>query len=249
MHFSPSRAIAPTAIFVVLFAACFAAPSVPAQANSQALNSILSQMDAASAKFTSAQADLRQELYTKVVNETETQTGEIYFLRKGGATQMGMKLMPPDAAPTAQPAKVLEFSAGKLQVLTPEIDQIDVFSAGKNQQLADTLLTLGFGGRGSELQKSWIVTDQGPETIAGTKADKLDLVPRDQTIKNNFSHIVIWIDPVRDVSLKQVFFEASGGQPTGDTRTVYFTNIRLNQPVNTTPFALKCKGKCTIVNH
>ena len=66
-------------------------------------------MDAASAKFTSAQADLRQELFTKVVHDTETQTGQIYFLRKGGSMQMGMKLLPPDASPGAPPAQIVEF--------------------------------------------------------------------------------------------------------------------------------------------
>jgi hypothetical protein len=37
--------------------------------------------------------------------------------------------------------------------------------------------------------------------------------------------------------------------PTGDTRTVYYTNIRLNQPVSTAAFAINCKGKCTVVPH
>jgi hypothetical protein len=81
------------------------------------------------------------------------------------------------------------------------------------------------------------------------QTEKLDLVPHDQTIKNNFSHITIWVDPVRDVSLKQTLFEASGGTPTGDTRTVYYTNIRVNQSVEVNQFAIKCKGKCNVVQH
>ena len=82
-----------------------------------------------------------------------------------------------------------------------------------------------------------------------SQTEKLDLVSKDPAISNNFSHITIWLDPVRDVSLKQVLFLASGGTPTGDTRTVYYTNIRLNQPVDAAPFAIKCKGKCTVVPH
>jgi hypothetical protein len=41
------------------------------------------------------------------------------------------------------------------------------------------------------------------------------------------------------VTLKQEFFAANG-----DTRTAFYTNIRMNQTVDVGPFAIKCKGKC-----
>lgn len=210
---------------------------------------VLAQVDAASAKFSSAQADVRQELFTKVVHDTETQNGQVYFLRKGGSTQMGMKLLPPDAAPGAQPTQVLEFSGGNARMFNPGTNQVDEYSAtGKNQQLAETFMTLGFGGSGTDLAKAWTITDQGAEAMTdGNKSvqtRKLDLVSKDPGIRNSFSHVTIWIDPARDVSLKQVSYQASG-----DTRTMYYTNIRLNQPVDLAPFAIKCKGKCTVVIH
>lgn len=233
----------------------FLAGIAPAQSKPSGLPpAIRAQMDAASAKFTSAQADLRQELFTKVVHDTETQTGQIYFLRKAGANQMGMKILPPDAAPGAQPAQVIEFKDGILRIFNPGTNQVDEFSAkGKNQGLAETMMTVGFGGSGTDLAKAWTITDEGPESISDgkqpVKTEKLDLVSNDPAIRNNFSHITIWVDPARDVSLKQVFILASGGVPTGDTRTAYFTNIRLNQPLDAAPFAIKCKGKCTVVAH
>ncbi len=239
----------------VFLIAALAPAIAPAQTKPTGLPAaIRDQMDAASAKFTSAQADLRQELFTKVVHDTEIQTGQIYFLRKAGATQMGMKLLPPDAQPGAQPAQVLEFSGGKGRMFNPGTNQIDESSAtGKNQTLAETFLTLGFGGSGTDLAKSWTIDDQGPEPIGDgkqtVKTEKLDLVSKDPGIRNMFSHVTIWIDPARDVSLKQVFYAASGGTPSGDTRTVYYTNIRLNQPVDAAQFAIKCKGKCTVVMH
>jgi outer membrane lipoprotein-sorting protein len=247
------RGIAQTAcIAAILAATTIAGPAIAhAQAKPSGLPpAVQAQMDAASSKFTSAQADLRQELFTKVVHDTETQTGQIYFLRKNGSTQMGMKLLPPDAAPGAPPAQVMQFKDGKLQMFNPGTNQIDEFSAtGKNQQLAETYMTLGFGGSGTDLAKAWTITDQGTEPISEggktVQTQKLDLVSMDPAIRNNFSHITIWLDPVRDVSLKQVSY-----QPSGDTRTVYFTNIRLNEnKVDTTPFAIKCKGKCTVVPH
>ena len=214
---------------------------------------VKAQMDAASAKFQSAQADMRQEIFTKAVSDTETQNGQIYFLHKNGATQMGLKLLPADAAAGAAPAQVVEFKDGRLRVFNPP-NHVDEFNAtGKNQATAESLLTLGFGGRGSDIEKNWTVTDQGAEQMNdGSKnvaVEKLDLVSKDQNIKNNYSHVTIWVDPARDVSLKQTLYMASGGVTTGDTRTAYYTNIRMNANVDTAPFAIKCKGACTVVPH
>jgi hypothetical protein len=221
----------------------------------QAKPSIIEQMNAASKTFVSAQADLRQENFTKAVNDTETQSGQVYFLHKSGTTQMGMRLLPPDAKPGTTPAQIIEFKDRKLQALNTGTGQVDVFMAtsGKNQSLAETMMTLGFGGSGTDLQKAWTITDQGPESLKdgnqSVQTEKLDLVSKDQTIRDTYSHITVWVDPARDVSLKQMLFEASGGKPTGDTRTVYYSNIRLNQNVDTNPFAIKCKGKCNFVQH
>jgi outer membrane lipoprotein-sorting protein len=202
------------------------------------LESVLQQMDAASAKFQSAQADLRQELYTKVVDDNEEQKGTVYFLRKNGATQMGIKMLP-------QPAQIVEFKDGVLRVFNPGTNHVDQFSAsGKNQALAETLMTLGFGGSGADLKKAWTIEDQGTEQMSdGSKTvpvEKLDLVSKDETIKKNYTHVTIWIDAARGVTLKQEFFAANG-----DTRTAFYANIRLNQAVDVGPFAIKCKGKCS----
>jgi outer membrane lipoprotein-sorting protein len=225
-----------------------------AQAKPDRLKSVLAQMDAASAKFQSAQADLHQELFSKVVNDTERQAGQVYFIRKGSSTQMGLRMLPPDAKPGDQPAQIVEFKDNKARVFNPGTNQVDEFTAsGKNQALAQTLMTLGFGASGSDLARAWTISDQGAEQMSdGSKTvdvEKLDLKPRDAGIANNYSHITIWVDPTRDISLKQVSFEASGGTPTGDTRTVFYTNIRLNQKVATGPFTINCKGKCSVVLH
>jgi hypothetical protein len=225
-----------------------------AQTKSGNLQAILAQMNATSARFTSAQADIRQELFTKVVSDTETQTGQIYFIRKGASTQMGMKLTAPGEAPGSAPAQIIQFKDNKLQVLNTGTSQVDVFAAtGKNQALAETMMTLGFGGSGTDLQNAWTITDQGSEQMSdGSKSvqvEKLDLVSKDPSIRNNYTHVTIWIDPARDITLKQVLFEANSASPTGDTRTAIYTNIHLNEKVNSDAFAIKCPGKCNVVQH
>ncbi|HXE19124.1 MAG TPA: hypothetical protein VN629_05920, partial [Castellaniella sp.] len=80
----------------------------------------------------------------------------------------------------------------------------------------------------------WNVTFQGMESVGGTQTAKLDLVPKDQNIRNNFSHVIIWVDLTRDISLKQQMV-----QPTGDSRTVTYSNVRYNKHPSSGLFQLK----------
>jgi outer membrane lipoprotein-sorting protein len=209
-----------------------------AQAKPGNLDAVLHQMDQASAKFKSAEADFRQDMYERVVKETTTQNGTIYFLKNGSNLQMGAKIEPPAA-------KLIEYKNGSLQLFEPGADHLTLLSAGNNKTQYDNFLTLGFGGSGSDLAKSWTITDLGTEPINdGSKmvpTTKLDLVSKDPDVRNMVTHITIWVDPTRAVSLKQQFF-----LPSEDQRTTYFTNIRYNQPVNTKPFTIKTDKKTTI---
>jgi len=181
------------------------------------LDKVLAQMDAASARFQNAQADFLWDNYTKVVDDHEQQFGTIYFDRGGGQTQM--------AALIQKPAKkTVVYKDGVLDYYDPSLDQLNVFSAGKNKAQYESFLTLGFGGSGKDLNASWQIADLGAETIDGVATEKLDL--KSQPAKENakIDHITIWVDATRAVSLKQVFFYTSG-----DTRTCTFTNIKYNQ--------------------
>jgi len=210
--------------------------SVAAQSRPAHLEAVLHQMDVASAGFKSAQADVRQEIFTKIVADTDTKSGSIYFKRAGGATEMGMKM----------PDQIVAFKGGTLRVFDVAANHVNEFStAGKNQALAETFLTLGFGGSGRDLDKQWTIEDKGQEQMSDGKqtvaVEQLDLVSKDPAVRKQLAHATIWVDPARGVSLKQVLTFS----PSGDTRTAVYTNIRMNQPVDEGPFAIKCKGKCS----
>src|ERR1700739_5023071 len=68
---------------VFLFAAMVSAASVCALAQNANLQKVLSQMDAASANFRSAQADFSADSYTAVVQSHDVQKGTIAFRRTG----------------------------------------------------------------------------------------------------------------------------------------------------------------------
>jgi outer membrane lipoprotein-sorting protein len=184
--------------------------------NAADLDKVLAQMDAASAKFQNAQADFVWDNYTKVVDDHEQQTGTIYFERVGGQTQM--------AALVQQPTKkTVVYKDGTLSYYDPSLDQLNVFSAGKNKAQYESFLTLGFGGSGKDLKAAWQIADLGPETIDGIATEKLDLKSEQAKDSAKIDHITVCVDPVRAVSLKQVFYYSSG-----DMRTCTFTRIKYN---------------------
>ena len=208
---------------------------LPAQAKADRLKTVLSQMDAASLKFKSAEADIKKEHFEKLVSDTSGESGTIYFLRAGNSIQVGAKF---------KNGQTLEYKNGTVRLYSEGTNHLDQASAtGSNQARFETFLTLGFGGSGADLAKAWTITDQGTEQLTDSgkqvQVEKLDLVSKDPSVRNTFSHITIWVDPARGVSLKQEYFA-----PSGNTDTATYSNIRLNQNVDVKAYAIKCKGKC-----
>lgn len=231
-------------IFVA--ALSLAAVSLKAQGPDAHLAQVLAQMDKASADFKGARADLSQDYYERVSRDTTTETGSIYFERKGNSTQMGLVMMNPDGKAKHQ---VIEFKDGILRVFDLHDNQIRVIKAGANQGAqgaAETFLTLGFGGSGKALAQAWEITDQGTETLMdggqAVKTEKLLLVSKDVKMRDNFSQVTIWVDPVRDVSLRQVF-----ETPSHDKRTANYSHIKVNGSIDTGFFAIKASKDTHVI--
>jgi outer membrane lipoprotein-sorting protein len=199
------------------------------------LEAVLEQLDKASAEFKSTEADFIWEQYQKVVDETDTQKGKIFFVRDKTNTNMAATVTDPDR-------KELTFSEGKLRFYQPRIDQVTEYDAGKNKGEVETFLVLGFGGRGHDLPKSFGVKFAGYETIDGVKTAKLELDPKTPKVKSTFDQIILWVDPVRGVSVKQQFIE-----PSGDYRVAKYSNFKMNGKVGEEVFKLKTTSKTKVV--
>src|SRR5271155_361744 len=150
--------------------------SAVAQPKPGHLDEVLRQMDAASLKFQSAEADFQWDLYEKVVRQTTTQKGTIYFKKEGGTTGMGVKMTSPSL-------KFIEFRNGVLRLFEPGTDHLTMIDATKNKAMLESFLTVGFGGSGKELAKAWNISDLGDETVDGVQTVKLDLVPKDPAVR------------------------------------------------------------------
>jgi hypothetical protein len=226
-------------LFTTALALALTSTALHAQAPSPQLATVLHQLDAASTKFNNAQANVNYDNYTRVVRDHSFETGTIYIQRSSKGQQMGAVLFnsTPDGKASKSPTQIINYDGGTLQSYAPGTNQDDILKAGANQAMYESFLTLGFGGSGSDLAKAWTIQDLGPETLSDgaqqVKTEKLDLVSKDSNVKNTFTHVTIWVDPVRGLSLKQAFFA-----PNGDSRTATYSNIRLNGHINTKPYEI-----------
>ena len=166
-----------------------------------------------------------------MVQESEIQTGTIYFERKKGTTRMAADLKQDNGKDAP---KTVVYDNGEVNLYEPAIKQLTVMRAGANKGQWESFLTLGFGGSGSDLELNWKVSLVGSENMDGVQVVKLDLVPKEQKVLDMFTHVTIWVDPTRGVSHKQVFY-----QPSGDLRTATYKNIRYNTPVAANVFEIK----------
>lgn len=205
--------------------------ALPLSAQTADLQKVISQLNTAAAKFQSAQANFSWDQFQIVVQESDVQTGTIYFERKKSVTRMAAYLKQENGKDAP---KTVTYDGGEVNFYEPMIKQLTVMRAGTNRGQWESFLTLGFGGSGTDLEANWKVSLQGAETMNGVAVDKLDLVPIQQKVLEMFTHVTIWVDPVRGVSLKQVFY-----QPSGDTRTAIYKDIRYNQPIAADIFQIK----------
>jgi outer membrane lipoprotein-sorting protein len=205
------------------------------------LEKVLNVMDATSANFRSAEADFEWDQYTRVVDETDKQTGKIYFRRASGQTQMAADIKSSNGKPLA---KYVVFADGKVQIFQPTIsNQVDEYNTGNNREAVESFLVLGFGGSGQAMRKSYDVSYLGPDAgLSG--AVKLNLVPKGEKVHNMFDHIVLWIDLSLGISVQQQLFTGQG-----DYRLAKYSNIKPNAKVPDSAFKLKTTNKTQVISH
>ncbi len=206
------------------------------QAGSADLDRVLMQMDNAAKNFRSTEASFVWDQYQRVINDTDTQKGKIYFRREGKDIQMAADVNEPDK-------KYVLYTGGKVQLYQPKIDQVTEYSAGKNRADMESYLVLGFGGGGHEILKLYDVKYLGTESVDGISTAKLELVPKSTRIRNNIARLLLWIDPSRGISIQQQMFE-----PSGDYRLAKYSDIQVNQKIPDNIFKLKTTGKTRFIS-
>src|SRR5258708_6924489 len=201
---------------VLLLAVALGVAPVRASTPQDDLQAVLAQMNYSGVLFKWAKADFEWEQYTLVVKQSDMQKGTIYFRRKGESAAIAIRIVSPAR-------KHILIDNGKAILYDEKIDQITERELGKDRADFEAIMRLGFGSRGDDLLKSFEVKLAGWEMVDGVRTAKLELIPTLPSYRKAFSKVFFWIDPARDIALKQQFFE-----PSGDYRLVHNINIEVN---------------------
>jgi len=232
---SSRRHLAQAAVLAGVFALAVAAR--PAFAADD-LDKVLAKLDASAAKFNSAQAQIVWDnVQTKPIEDDEKQTGTALFERKDGQMKVAVHLKTPVE-------KDMVYADGIGKLYEARLKQVQVFKVGDKRSELDAFLTLGFGGSGKDLQKNWIVTDEGAEQVNGVASEKLQLIPRDPSVAKTAPKVLLWIDMDKGIAVKQQRFAS-------DASYVIFSysEVRLNSKIPDDAFDIKTAPGTQTINH
>ena len=192
------------------------------------LAGVLAKLDAAAKNFHTTTASFEFDtVQTDPIPDTDTQTGTVYYQHSGTTFQMAAHITGDNGH---HAAKAYIFSNGVLRESdTGKASDAKTYTqAGKYE----SYLMLGFGASGHDLEEKWSLKYLGTEMVDGVKTDKLELVAKDATVRQNIPKVTIWLDTARAVSLKQVFDEKDG-----TSRTCHYTSIKVNQTLPSGAFS------------
>ena len=201
------------------------------------MQDVLTGMDRAAAEFTSVAADLDYTKVTVIVDDHSTERGTIHFEK----SKKELRVM---LAFTEPAEKYVLFSDEKISIYRPKIAEIEQFQLGKNQQLLEQFLLLGFGTSGTDLKKSYDVELKGESELDGKPTVLLTLKPKQGSVVAKLERIELWLSPENYQPLQQIFYE-----PSKDYLIARYRNMKHNQKIPARSFEFPVRGKVHIVKH
>lgn len=211
--------------WATLCALC-AASTVPSylaagQGRMVTLDNVLRQLDRSAKDFHSLSANVERTTVTVVVNDHSTETGSLQVR----GDKMLLRMNPPDS-------RTVLRNGDNIYIYTPGLKQVQEFNLGKNRDLADEFLLLGFGTTGTDLEKGFDIKLVGEDTLDGKKDVELELTPKSAAVLKQFSKIQIWLDETSWLPDQQQFTENG----SGDYLTVRYTKMLRNPNIPDSEF-------------
>ncbi len=197
----------------LLFCALVVSLGAAAQNRAWTEDRIVQQLNKSAEGFQTLTANLQFTKVTVVVNDTSTESGRLYFSKKGPIL---IEFLNPE------PKEVL-FSGNRARIYFPKISQIQEFDLGKHRAMVEQYLLLGFGTRGDDLKDNYLITILGETKLDGRAALQLELTPKDPRLRNQIHKLHLWIDLASWLPVQQKFFEVGG-----DYFETKYTEQRIN---------------------
>lgn len=197
------------------FLSLFCCLALGLSAKAATAEDVLAKLDSAAPKFTGMTADLTRVTYTKVLDESAAESGNIALKRQGRDMQVLINLTKPDE-------KIVGFRGKKAEIYYPKLKTVQEWDLGKHGNLIDQFLLVGFGS-GRDLRAAYAVKYAGEEAVAGQKTYKLELTPSSAEIKEKLRRVELWMSENGTFPVQQRFIE-----PSGNYYMATYSNVKLN---------------------
>jgi outer membrane lipoprotein-sorting protein len=205
----------------LIFAASLT-PASPAQGTQWTVESVLAMMDKSARDFHTLTADIEHIKYTDVVKDTSTETGKLLVRRD---EKMRIEFFKPDR-------RTILRTGDSLFVFTPKINRVEEYDLGKNRDLVDQYVLLGFGTKSDNVRKSYEVNVIGETELDHKKAVQIELTPKSDQMRKQIAKIQVWIDEASWLPIQQKFFESG----SGDYLIFHYTNVMKNLKIGDNQF-------------
>jgi outer membrane lipoprotein-sorting protein len=188
----------------------------------QSVQAVLARMDQAAPNFHAMTADVQMKTYTAILSDTTTENGTLKMQRlKTGDVRAIIDFS------GQTDARVIAFLGNIVRIYYPNLKAYQDYEVGKNSDVLNQFLLLGFGSSGRQLAQSYQLTMEGSEKVAGEDTTKLLLIPKDQKVKEHLAKIEMWFPQTAAYPVQQQFYE-----PSGNYRIVTYTNIKMNPGIH-----------------
>jgi outer membrane lipoprotein-sorting protein len=209
-------------LFLSLTFAASATPTSPPQGTQWTTDSVLAMMDKSAKDFHTLTADIEHIKYTDVVKDTSTETGKLLVRRD---EKMRIEFFKPDR-------RTILRTGDSLFVFTPKINRVEEYDLGKNRDLVDQYVLLGFGTKSDNVRKSYEVNVIGETELDNKKTVQIELTPKSDQMRKQIAKIQMWIDKASWLPIQQKFFE-SGSE---DYLIFHYTNVMKNLKIGDNQF-------------
>jgi outer membrane lipoprotein-sorting protein len=192
------------------------------QGTAWSTESVLDMMDKSARDFHTLTADIEHIKYTDVVKDTSSETGKLFVRRD---EKMRIEFMQPDR-------RTILRNGDSLFVFTPKINRVEEYDLGKNREMVDQYVLLGFGSKSENIKKNYLVTLLGETEFDHRKTVMLELTPKSDQVRKQIARIQMWIDEASWLPVQQKFFE-SGSE---DYLIFHYTNMMKNLKIGDSQF-------------
>lgn len=193
---------------------------------------VLTNMDKAAANWTGMRANTVWTQYTKLVDDSSAEKGAMAVQRADNG-RVDLRIQFNDPYP-----RDLLVRGTQVEIYKPKIQTLEEYDVSKSKDKLEQALLSGFGVSGKFLSEHYEVKAASEEKVGEQQTVRLELTPKDASMKESVTHIEMWVSTSNWQPVQQRLH-----QPNGDHRTYLYSNVELNPKLKDSDFRLDIPKK------